>query len=821
MLGRVYTLQEIATAAGARDLFQGLWPSPAIRHVSFDTRTISHGEQTLFLALQTDKRDGHAFIPQAVEKGVKTFMVERRLSLRDVNYILVDDVIDSLQQWARYHRLQFDYPVIGITGSNGKTIVKEWLTTLLEHHFSIAKSPMSYNSQLGVPLSLLQLTGQADLALIEAGISRPDEMEQLQEIIRPTLGVLTHMGAAHADGFASEEEKLAEKVKLFSGVEEVLMGADQEDVRTFLQQQPLRLRTVGHWPEASLRLRAATPDSQGWNVDLQEAENRYAFRIPLPGQAALENALLVILTARSLGISPTDIADRLPLLHPVEMRTELITDNPEITILNDSYNADLDSVRNAFQMLATIEAQPRRTVILSDLLNQGGSQRDMQQQILKEAIDLFGADQVWTVGPVFKKIHAKRSFATTEDLIQAFEYEQFKGSSLLLKGARPFGLERLIPLLNRRPNATFLQLDLDKLVNNLRLLREQLPPQTKIMGMVKAFSYGSGSWEIAQVLAEEGIEYLAVAYPSEGIELRRKGIELPIAVTHPEASGLAALLQYDLEPVIYNFPLLESFYRVARLQGQPPFRFHLKLDTGMGRLGFLPSDKQRLTEIFARYPDLQLVSILSHLAAADDPEEDNFTRQQVAHFREFCAHFHRILGISPLRHILNTAGATRFPEFAFDMVRLGIGLYGIDPGGRMKGLQEIASLHSMISQVHTYPAGSSVGYGRAQYTQRESRIATVPVGYADGVLRNLGMGKLRCLVHGKPTPTFGRICMDTLMLDVTDIPEAEVGDEVVLFGQQGDSVLSLQEVAEKAGTIAYEIMARISPRVRRIYIRES
>jgi alanine racemase len=748
-------------------------------------------------------------------------MVERRLSLRDVNYILVDDVIDSLQQWARYHRLQFDYPVIGITGSNGKTIVKEWLTTLLEHHFSIAKSPMSYNSQLGVPLSLLQLTGQADLALIEAGISRPDEMEQLQEIIRPTLGVLTHMGAAHADGFASEEEKLAEKVKLFSGVEEVLMGADQEDVRTFLQQQPLRLRTVGHWPEASLRLRAATPDSQGWNVDLQEAENRYAFRIPLPGQAALENALLVILTARSLGISPTDIADRLPLLHPVEMRTELITDNPEITILNDSYNADLDSVRNAFQMLATIEAQPRRTVILSDLLNQGGSQRDMQQQILKEAIDLFGADQVWTVGPVFKKIHAKRSFATTEDLIQAFEYEQFKGSSLLLKGARPFGLERLIPLLNRRPNATFLQLDLDKLVNNLRLLREQLPPQTKIMGMVKAFSYGSGSWEIAQVLAEEGIEYLAVAYPSEGIELRRKGIELPIAVTHPEASGLAALLQYDLEPVIYNFPLLESFYRVARLQGQPPFRFHLKLDTGMGRLGFLPSDKQRLTEIFARYPDLQLVSILSHLAAADDPEEDNFTRQQVAHFREFCAHFHRILGISPLRHILNTAGATRFPEFAFDMVRLGIGLYGIDPGGRMKGLQEIASLHSMISQVHTYPAGSSVGYGRAQYTQRESRIATVPVGYADGVLRNLGMGKLRCLVHGKPTPTFGRICMDTLMLDVTDIPEAEVGDEVVLFGQQGDSVLSLQEVAEKAGTIAYEIMARISPRVRRIYIRES
>ncbi len=796
MLGLPYTLHGIAQLIPAKDLFQGLAESAPVRYVSFDTRTISHAEETVFIALKTHNRDGHDFISQAIEKGVKNFIVDRKLAQREVNYLLVEDTLEALQIWAMLHRQQFAYPVIGITGSNGKTIVKEWLATLLEYHFQVVKSPMSYNSQIGVPFSLLQLSPKDEVALIEAGISQVGEMERLALMIQPTIGIMTHLGSAHAEGFESEAQKLAEKSLLFEGVKQVLVGSGQQPVLDFLGKKSFELLTT-----ASI-----------------ESE---AFELPLPGQAARENALLAILAAQQMGLSPDDIRARLPLLYPVEMRSEIITDNPEITILNDSYNADTDSVRNALQVLLSLEAQPARTAILTDLEHLGQDQQRIQLALLREAEKMLGPEQLWTIGPVFYGIREKHKYLSTEDFLQDFDYQQFKGSSILLKGSRSYGLERLIPLLNRRPNATFLQLDLSKLVHNLRYLRNKVRDGVKVMCMVKAFSYGSGTWEIAKILEEEGVEYLGVAYPSEGIELREKGIRLPILINHPAPAAMGAMLQYELEPLIYDFRLLEAFLRAARLHSAPPYRIHLKFDTGMGRLGFTEAETSQLIHTLAQYPDLHVISIMSHLSSADESAEDDFSRAQIQRFISICDAFHQQLGISPLRHILNTAGVLRFPEAAMDMVRLGIGLYGINPTGFRAQLEEVGSLHSVISQIHEYPAGTSIGYGRSQYTARDSRIATVPIGYADGIFRYLSNGRTAFLVRGKLAPTFGRICMDTLMIDVTDIPMAEAGDEVLIFGTQEDQQLSISQIAADAHTIPYEIMTSISPRVRRVYVRSS
>lgn len=795
MLGISYTIQQIAELVPAKDLFQAVPDRMPVQHISFDTRTISHGAETIFIALKTDHRDGHDFIPEAIEKGVKNFIVDREIPYQGINYVLVEDTLEALQIWAMRHRARFDYPVIGITGSNGKTIVKEWLTTLLEYHFQVIKSPMSYNSQVGVPFSVLQLSPTDEIAIIEAGISQLGEMERLATIIQPTLGILTHFGSAHADGFESEKQKLEEKCLLFEGVEEVLVGSEQPEVLDFLQSQAFRVHTTA-------------------SIDPAE------FQILLPGKAARENASLAILAAKQLGLSDDMIRARLPLLYPVEMRSEIITDNPELTILNDSYNADTDSIRNALQTLMTLEAHPRKIMVLTDLMHLGQEQEQIQQQILQEAEAMLGADQIWTIGPVFYRLREKQKFIRTEDFLQHFEYKKFKESTILLKGSRDFGIERLIPLLNRRPNVTYLQLDLNKLVHNLRYFRQRLREGVKVMCMVKAFSYGSGTWEIAKVLEQEGVEYLGVAYPSEGIELREKGISLPILINHPDPSALGAMLQYELEPLIYDFRLLEAFLRAARLHGAAPYRIHLKFDTGMGRLGFTGQEVPQLIETLAQYPDLHVISMMSHLAAADVEAETAFSQNQIHQFQAICSRFQAELGISPLRHILNTAGVLRFPEAAMDMVRLGIGLYGVNPTEGTEQLKEVASLHSVISQIHDYPAGTSVGYGRAQYTQRASRIATIPVGYADGIFRSVGNGKTAFLVKGELAPTFGRICMDTLMIDVTDIPDARAGDEVILFGEQAGQRRSISQLARDAGTIPYEIMTSISPRVRRVYVKE-
>ncbi|MEM7657181.1 MAG: bifunctional UDP-N-acetylmuramoyl-tripeptide:D-alanyl-D-alanine ligase/alanine racemase [Bacteroidota bacterium] len=815
MLGLPYDIQEIAQAALAKDLHQGSWPLTKLRYVAFDTRLITHGEETLFVAIKSTHRDGHAYVQAALDKGVRNFLVEQPVDAEGINYALCENTLDALQAWAMFHRRRFSYPVVGITGSNGKTIVKEWVSTLIEAERQLVKSPMSYNSQLGVPISVLRMHPQADCALIEAGISQPGEMAFLHQIIQPTLGVMTHFGTAHQEGFASEETKLQEKLQLFEGVKKVLAGSGQPEVLSALEALGLSLQTIGTRKEDNVQV-----DFAGEHIFLERVVESWELGAKPASPADQENLLLSLLVAHELGVSWESLRGRIPLLLPVEMRSELLTDNPEITLINDSYNSDPDSVRNAFGMLMQTRNQPHRHIILSDLPHLGELQVSTQQGLLQEAIELVGRECVRTVGPVFHQIGGSRSYPNTESLLAELRYEEFVDSTVLIKGARSFALERLIPRLTRKLNATEFDISLQALRNNFRFLQSQVPTGTKAMCMVKAFAYGSGGWEIAQTLEQVGADYLAVAFASEAIELRQANIRLPIMVMNPDLSSIEALIRYQIEPEVSNVSFLRQYLRAAKLAGLAPIPLHLKLETGMGRLGFKEEDLPQLVELFLQQPDLQVVSVLSHLAAADLPEEDAFSQQQIQRFQAMYTHLHQQLGIVPMRHILNTAGLLRFPQASVEMVRMGIGLYGVHPLGQASELEEIGSLRSLISQIQTHPVGSSIGYGRSQRTERESRIATVPVGYADGIPRNLSNGKIGCLVRGKRAPVVGRVCMDMLMLDVTDIPEAEAGEEVVLFGRQGEAFLSVQEVAEAAGTIPYEILVRISPRVRRVYVRE-
>lgn len=825
MLGIPYRIDQIAHLTHAADLFQGQAAPQLLRYVAFDTRVISHGPETLFVAIKTNNRDGHDFIQEAWKKGVRNFIVDRPVSYKEVNYILSIDPLESLQLWAMHHRCRFSYPVLGITGSNGKTIVKEWLTTLLEQQFQVVKSPMSYNSQLGVALSLLQMHPDADLAIIEAGISQPDEMAVLHQMIQPTLGMLTHMGNAHAEGFSSSAQKLAEKCLLFTDVEQLFTTSLQGEVLAELRNTSYPLITIGSETNDQIQVEYKRSES-GWQINWREGEGVGRYELPLTGESDVENALLAIVGARHFGVSPTEIAERLALLYPIDMRTELISDNPHITLINDSYNSDVDSVRNAFRMLHNTAAHPNRHIILTDIPHQGDTQIEIHTVLLKEAIELAGSDRVRTIGPIFQALGHRLSYSNTQSLIADFRYEDFVDSVVLLKGARQFELEQLIPLFNQQLNATWLKVDLNALSHNFRLLKSLVPPGTKTMCMVKAFSYGSGTWEIARELEKEGATYLTVAYPSEGVELRNAGIELPVMVMNADVASIPALIRFDIEPEVHSLDFLERYVRACRMADLTEYRIHLKLETGMGRLGFHESELEELIACIGRYPDLTVISVMSHLAAADDPSADVFSLAQIEQFDRMYAKLQQALGLQAFRHILNTAGIIRFSQYAMDMVRLGIGLYGIDPTqdfqteNRISDFQEMGSLFSRISRIQQYPAGVSIGYGRSQFAKRETRIAVIPIGYADGIPRNLSNGKMAFLVRGKRAPIFGRVCMDMLMLDITDIPEAIPGDEVVIFGRQGSAHISIGELAEAAGTIPYEILVRISPRVRRVYVRE-
>jgi alanine racemase len=830
-----YTPREIAQRLGA-ELVAGPAADTPIGHYLFDTRQLLEGPGTLFVALSSTRRDGHQYLAQAAQLGIPAALVSQADPHGPGTQIVVPDTLRALQALARQHRTQFDYAVWGITGSNGKTIVKEWLATLLAEDptRAVVTSPRSYNSQLGVALSLLELQPTHTVALIEAGISQMGEMAGLAQMIQPTLGIFTHFGDAHDEGFASRIHKLQEKLRLFDTAQRVVCHSDSPAV----PQLGAKAFVVGDSPAAHLRVVEALPAPDGWTFRLAESIGSTApeLFVPVGGPAAAYNALLAIAAARLTGLDWPLIRQGLLRLRPVSMRTEILTDNPEITLINDAYNADLASIGNALALLDSQRSHRRRRLILTDLAHQGSAAPALQRRLLDSLLPRYGSDDVLLVGPVYADLAQRdprlRAWATTDDLLADLHYDDFRDAVVLLKGARSFALERLMPHLSGQATATYLRVDLTALLANLDAFRHWLPPHLAIIPMVKAAAYGIGAWQVAHELEQAGTQTLAVAFTNEGVALRQRGIMTRILVLNADPITLPQAVRQQLEPAIWSLPQLEALAQAVQ-QAQTradadlplPYPLHLELDTGMRRLGFTPSELPVVLARLATLPQLRVDTVFTHLAAADEPQHDDFTRQQLAEFTEALALIRQQYP-AVRAHAANTAGILRWDNTPFDAVRLGIGLYGLNPTPDPLALplQEVGSLHSVVSQIHEYPAGTSIGYGRSARLDRPSRIATVPVGYADGIPRALSNGHGHALVGGQRCPYVGRVCMDMLMLDVTDVPGVRPGDEVVLFGSQtgprGTATLSVAELALAAQTIAYEILSGISPRVRRVYEKE-
>jgi alanine racemase len=814
-----YSLKRICEITGSQ-LIQQQPANELITQFFFDTRRIITPQNGIFIALQ-QQRDGHQFVPLAYQIGVRNFLVSQSVDLpSDANLLLHPHPLKALQTLAGFHRQQFTGKVIGITGSNGKTTVKEWLFDLLQPQFRTYAGPGSWNSQLGVALALLEINFADEIAIIEAGISQPAEMQTLANMIRPNIGIFTHFGDAHAENFHSAEEKLTEKWKLFDTCTKIICY--QPNLPDFAPADH-RIIPIGTAvdPQMGYQL-TSTPDSQQQHFSLNHQQIHLSGTIPA-GPATLENTVLAVAAAIELGANPNTIEKQIPHLRPVQMRLELITDNPDITILNDAYSADRTSVLQALAQLAGYQQYSRKVAILSDLATATHSNATTQLEMIETAIRQLGIENVLLVGPLSAELTANRPrrpavWHTTEALIDSITPDQFKGAIVLLKGARKFALERLIPVLTRRTGHTYFKINLNALQHNLNRIRAACPNQT-VVAMVKAQAYGSGNWQIARALEQQGVDRLAVAYPGEGIELREHSIHIPIMVLQAAGAEPALLNQAALEPVVSSMHTLKQFVHYSRL----PLKIHIEFDTGMGRLGFLVDQAPAVIEHLRAAPHLQPLSLMTHLAGSEAPDCDTFTQQQLAHFQQVIKLFRRHWPAIAVQ-ALNTGGILRYHTLQPNLeppvwIRPGIGLYGISPvESENFDLTEVGSLHSAIIQLHQYPAGTTIGYNRNHILSRPATIATVGLGYADGVPRLAGNSNYHVLVRQQFAPIVGNVCMDMLMIDVTDIPSVTEGDEVVIFGKQGNTFQSVKKLAAAAHTIAYEILTGIGQRVRRIYV---
>lgn len=822
-----YSLFTLAGWLGADPLVQDA-ASQDIGELLYDSRRLNHASKSLFVALHSRRNDGHRYIPGLIDKGVRNFLVERipegKLS-HPANFIRVDNTLEALQTLATRHRSRFTYPVTGITGSNGKTIVKEWLYELLREDFNIVRSPKSFNSQLGVPLSLWQLDETHQLALIEAGISLPGEMQRLEAMIRPDIGIFTNIGSAHSKHFSDQAALVQEKLVLFRRAGLLIYCRDHEAIHEqigLMEQRPARLSSWGEHPDAAVKVKRTGSGKTATQLQITREQDTFTLDVPFSDAASIENALHCVVMLLELGLAPETIRERLPRLHPVEMRLELRRGIHGCTLVNDAYSADPESLQIALDYLSQQRQSDRRTVILSDILESGKSTKELYDRVAgllnrKQVHRLIGVGSV-----LLQHMEAfegeKLFFPTTEKLLEQLPGLPFRNENILIKGARVFGFERIADALQQKTHETVLEVNLSAMVHNLNHYRSLLPPGTKTMAMVKAFAYGSGSAEIANVLQSNGVDYLAVAYADEGTELRQAGITLPVMVMNPEPESFVTLIDRQLEPELYSFRLLDLFAAAVRersgFDGQP-VRVHLKLDTGMHRLGFEEKDLPGLIPRIREQPGLEVASVFSHLAAGGEPEHDDFTRLQLTRFGQWTAQLEAGLGTGFLRHILNSAGIVRHPAGTFDMVRLGIGLYGIG-GEEQAALENVETLKTVISQIRELAAGETVGYSRRGILSRPARIATLPIGYADGFLRKLGNGNGHVRIRGRYAPTIGSICMDMCMVDVTDIPDAHEGDRAIVF----DSPAGIKQLAAQLDTIPYEVLTGISGRVKRVYYQE-
>ena len=795
-----------------------------------DSRSLSFPEDTLFFALITKRGDGHRYIPDLYRRGVRRFVVsalpsqEQLQQMPEACFLQVKDTLAALQLLGEKHRAEYSIPVVGITGSNGKTVVKEWLAQLLSPDRHVTRSPRSYNSQIGVPLSVWQIDEHTDVALIEAGISRLNEMKRLKPIINPTIGVLTNIGGAHQEHFNSLQEKCMEKLTLFRDCDIIIYNGDDEEVCESVDRTLQSAREIA-WSrrdsDKPLFISSVKKEEAGTTIDYCYLGFQGNYTIPFTDDASIENSLHCLAVCLYLRLRPEQIAQRMARLEPVAMRLEVKEAKHGSTLINDSYNSDIASLDIALDFMARRpESEGRsRVLILSDLMQTGQDSRSLYRKVA-ERIESRGIDHIIGIGPGLSasasRFHIKKSFyATTEELLQSAELDTLHHSLILVKGSRSFGFDRIAERLALKVHETTLEIDLGAMVDNLNHYRSLMAPSVKTVCMVKAFAYGAGFYEIAKTLQDHRVDYLAVAVADEGEQLRKAGITASILVMNPELTAFKTLFENNLEPEIYSFTLLEEMIRACEREGYLHYPVHIKIDTGMSRLGFRPDEMPRLISRLSRQSAVIPRSVFSHFAGSDSPEFDTFTHLQAARFDEAATALQAAFPHKILRHICNSAGIERFPEYHHDMVRLGLGLYGISPvGDRL--LHPISKLQTTILQIHDVPESETVGYSRRGQLVRPSRIASIPIGYADGLNRRLGNGYGYCIVNGQQARYVGNICMDVCMIDVTDIPCQE-GDKVEIFGPE----LPVTQLAEWLGTIPYEVMTGISTRVRRVYSLES
>ena len=827
-----YTIHEIAAFTDG-NLIKESAVEVKLRYLSLDSRRIIFPESTIFFSINTRDNLAPVFVEALYAKGVRNFLtdsanIDMNL-LPEANIIQVKNTVEALQKLAIHHRNKFpDLPVIGITGSNGKTIVKEWLFQLLNRDYSIVRSPKSYNSQIGVPLSVLNIEPSNDLGIFEAGISQPGEMEKLFKIIQPTIGIFTNLGNAHDEGFESRNQKLNEKLLLFQHAEVLIVCSDDKDifdvVKLFQESNSsLKLFTWGNNEQNTLRISAIDKSDVKSRIEVIFQEQSYIISIPFTDNASIENAINCLCVLFILKKTSETNLNRFAFLEPVAMRLELKPGINRCTIINDSYSNDLQSLSIALDFLKQQKQYSRKTIIFSDILQSGIEPKLLYSQVAS-LLEQHQIDKMIAIGSeisankeVFSDLPSCSFFSDTQDFLENFPLHQFHDESILIKGARKFAFERISHLLEEKVHETVLSINLNHLLYNLKTYKQKLKPSTKLMCMVKAFGYGSGSHEIASLLEYNKVDYLAVAYTDEGIDLRKAGISLPIMVMNINESAFDAIVNNNLEPELFSFKILRSFIDYLQRNNIENYPVHIKMDTGMHRLGFSQNDLQELKQIISSNKFLLIKSVFTHLAASDDEMEDAFTLHQFNEFQYCASSLQEVLPYPFLKHISNTSAIGRFSQLQMDMVRLGIGLYGIESNGEIqKHLRNVSTLKTTISQIRKVKASDTIGYNRKGKLDRDSIIATVRLGYADGYARSLGNGIGKMLVAGKFAPVIGNVCMDMTMLDITGIENVNEGDEVTVFGEG----LPVQLLAEWAHTIPYEILTSVSQRVKRVYFEE-
>ena len=809
----IYSIEKITTLIGARRIGTA---DAQIGWLLTDSRSLCFPEETLFFALKTARNDGHRYIEDLYRRGVRNFVVEQEsltshlsplTTYTDANFLVVPSPLAALQRLAERHRDEFNCPVVGITGSNGKTMVKEWLYQVLSPDHNVTRSPKSFNSQIGVPLSVWLLDEQTDVALFEAGISQPGEMEVLADIIQPTIGVLTSLGAAHQENFRSLEEKCMEKLQLFQNAEAIIYNSDDDLVSRCIRRAGFKGKRIG-WRREEL---------QGM------------FDLPFGDDASFECSMAVAATALYLGVTSQQLKERMAHLEPVAMRLEVKEGQHGCTLINDSYNSDINSLAIALDFMARRDASSpaahlsplKKTLILSDIYQSGQTDSELYGEVndlcLKRGVNkLIGIGPNISAQQSLFSVGEKSFFATTKDFLKSDTFRQLHDEVILIKGARVFGFDRITERLEQKVHETILEVNLNAVVSNLNYYRSMLKPETKLVCMVKADAYGAGAVEVAKTLQDHRVDYLAVAVADEGVTLRRHGITQNIMIMNPEMTAFKTMFDYELEPEVYSFRLMDALIRAAEQQGITGWPVHIKLDTGMHRLGFDP--ERDIDEVIRRLRSQNAIiprSVFSHFVGSDSDDFDNFSAMQFQKFDVASRKLQTAFSHKILRHMDNSAAIEHFPERQLDMCRLGLGLYGVNPRDNQQ-LACVSTLKTTILQLRRVPKEETVGYSRKGVLTRDSIIGAIPIGYADGLSRRLGRGACYCLVNGQKAPYVGNICMDVAMIDVTDVPDVHEGDSVEIFGEH----LPVTVLSDVMETIPYEVLTSVSSRVKKVYFQD-